>query len=58
VNNLQQSTLEREIELTLDIKKVRRLKLKATEKYERIAFGRLEYILTAWRDEIKKWHTE
>ncbi len=54
----EQSTLEREIELTLDIKKVRRLKIKATEKYERIAYGRLEYILTAWRDEIKKWHTE
>lgn len=54
----EQSTYEREIELTLDIKKVRRLKLKATEKYERIALGRLEYILTAWRDEYTKWHTE
>lgn len=58
MNDQQQSTLEREIELTLDIKKVRRLKLKATEKYERIALGRLEYILTAWRDEYTKWHTE
>lgn len=54
----EQSTLEREIELTLDVKKVRRLRIKAQTLAERRALSRLEYILTAWRDEYTKWHTE
>ena len=43
---------DRQIELIIDIKKVKRLKQKARLVEERKAYDRLEYILTKWKEAV------
>lgn len=43
---------DREIELILDIKKIRRLKTSARTKGEQKAYDVLLYVLTSWKEAL------
>lgn len=43
---------DREIELILDIKKIRRLKTVARTKSEQKAYDVLLYVLTSWKEDL------
>lgn len=57
MNKEEVAVVERQLELTRDVERIKKLKQNTRNKSERLAYSRLEYILTAWLEELVKWHT-